>query len=140
MHEGLALATKAAATGCGRFTFQAAIAGLHMSAPSWDATDWRQVLRMYDALFVQWPSPVVALNRIAAASLVPGADLPALLKELDDLALDPALARYPYLPATRADVLARLDRTADARAAYDQAITLTDNVAERRFLVRRRDG
>ena len=60
---------------------------------------------MYDALMTRWPSPVVALNRVAARSLEPGADLAALLDELDLLAYEPALRAYCYLPATRADVL-----------------------------------
>ncbi len=136
--EGLALATTALRRGDGRFVIQAAIAGLHTSAPSWEATDWRQVVRMYDALLLNWPNPVVALNRTAATSLLPGADLDQVLAQLDQLADEPALARYAYLPATRADVLARVGRIDDARAAYDAAIALTDNEIERRFLLRRR--
>ncbi len=137
-HEGLALASQALREGNGRFVLQAAIAGLHMAAPSWETTDWPQVVRMYDALLLRWPSPVVELNRLAAASLVPGADLADVLGELDVLALDPALDRYAYLSATRADVLARLGRQREARTAYDQAIALTDNETERRFLRARR--
>lgn len=138
VHEGLALATRSLDAGGGRFALQAAIAGLHMSAPSWETTDWRQVVRMYDALLLRWPTPVVSLNRLAAVSLVPGADLATVLAELDALTLDPALERYAYLPATRADVLARLGRQREARAAYDTAIELTDNETERRFLRARR--
>jgi RNA polymerase sigma-70 factor (ECF subfamily) len=137
VHEGLALTTQAL-DGGGRFALQAAIAGLHMTAPSWETTDWRQVVRMYDALLLTWPSPVVALNRLAATSLVPGADLPAVLAELDVLALDPTLERYAYVAATRADVLSRLGRQPEARAAYDIAIELSDNETERRFLRARR--
>ena len=138
VNEGLALATRALARGDGRFTLQAAIAGLHMSAPSWEATDWCQLVRMYDALMVRWPSPVVALNRAAAASLVPGADLTAVLRELDALGVEPSLAAYPYLPAARADVLTRLGRAAEAGQAYEEALSLTDNEAERRFLMAHR--
>ena len=137
--QGLALATEALRHGDGRFVIQAAIAGLHASAPSWEATDWQQVVRMYDALLLNWPSPVVALNRTAATSLLPAADLDKVLGQLDQLAAEPALSRYAYLPATRADVLARLGRVADAQAAYDAAIALTDNSTERQFLQRRRD-
>jgi len=136
--EGLGRATEALRHGDGRFTLQAAIAGLHAVAPSWESTDWRQVVRMYDALLVRWPSPVVALNRVAATSLVPGADLDEVLGELDTLAAGHALAGYAYLPATRADVLARLGRRVEARAAYDEAIVLTVNETERRFLQHRR--
>ncbi len=138
--EGLVLVTRALQDGGGRFALQAAIAGLHMSAPSWETTDWPQVVRMYDALLLQWPSPVVALNRLAAASLVPGADLDDVLGQLDVLALDPALERYAYLAATRADILTRLGRQGEARTAYDQAIALTDNETERRFLLARRSN
>lgn len=137
--EGVALATSALRTAPGRFTLQAAIAGLHAVAPCWEATDWRQVSLMYDALMSGWPSPVVALNRVAARSLLPGPDLAALLEELDALAEDGALRRYSYLPAVRADVLARLGRPVQAAAAYDEALALCDNHAERRFLVCRRE-
>ena len=138
--EGVARATDALTRGTGRFTLQAAIAGLHSVAETWEATDWAQVLRMYDALMVRWPSPVVALNRAAAHSLVPGVDLEAVLGELDALAGEPALARYAYLPATRADVLRRLGRTEEAAASYSEAIERTSNDRERRFLRQRRDG
>ncbi|GAA0924015.1 RNA polymerase sigma factor [Kribbella koreensis] len=124
--------------GVGRFALQAAVAGLHVTAPSWEETDWHQVVRMYDAMLLRWPSPIVALNRAAAHSFVPGADLTAILEELDALGKDPALKSYSYLPATRADVLARLDRADEAIAAYDEAIALTANDTERRFLTRRR--
>ncbi|GAB2606545.1 RNA polymerase sigma factor [Kribbella endophytica] len=122
----------------GRFALQAAVAGLHVTAPSWERTDWAQVVRMYDAMLVGWPSPIVALNRAAAQSLVPGADLTEVLGELDALGKESALKAYPYLPATRADVLARLGRTDEAVTAYDAAIELTANGAEQRFLSRRR--
>jgi RNA polymerase sigma-70 factor, ECF subfamily len=123
--------------GHGRFALQAAVAGLHVTAPSWEKTDWRQVVRMYDAMMVSWPTPIVALNRAAAHSLVPGADLEAVLAELSTLAKEPALATYAYLPATRADILTRLDRPSEAAEAYRQAIALTANETERRFLTAR---
>jgi RNA polymerase sigma-70 factor (ECF subfamily) len=111
-----------------------------VTAPSWEETDWQQVVRMYDAMMVSWPTPIVALNRAAAHSLVPGADLEAVLAELDTLTKEPALASYAYLPATRADILTRLGRTSEAAAAYRQAIDLTTNDAERRFLTSRLRG
>jgi RNA polymerase sigma-70 factor, ECF subfamily len=140
IHEGLARITAALETADrpGRFALQAAIAGLHVSAPSWDDTDWPRVVTMYDALLLRWPTPIVALNRAAAMSLVPGADLDQVLADLDELAGEPALKAYCYLPATRADVLKRLGRSADAAAAYADAIALTANDTERRFLTRRR--
>jgi RNA polymerase sigma-70 factor, ECF subfamily len=117
----------------GRFTLQAAIAALHAHAPSYAETDWPQVLTLYDELLRVWPSPVVALNRAAARSQLPGADLAAVLREIDDLALD----GYPYLPAARADVLARLGRVEEAAAAYAEALALTTNPVERRYLALR---
>lgn len=132
--EGVSRATTALQRGHGRFALQAAVAGLHVIAPSWEKTDWRQVVRMYDAMMVSWPTPIVALNRAAARSLVPQADLAAVLTELDALSNEPALASYAYLPATRADVLTRLGRCEEAADAYRQAIGLTANETERRFL------
>ncbi|MEI8412914.1 MULTISPECIES: RNA polymerase sigma factor [unclassified Kribbella] len=132
--EGVSRATAALEQGQGRFALQAAVAGLHVTAPSWEKTDWTQVVRMYDAMMVSWPTPIVALNRAAAHSLVPGADLDTVLAELDALSNEPALKSYAYLPAARADVLARLGRTDEAAQAYKTAITLTPNETERRFL------
>jgi RNA polymerase sigma-70 factor, ECF subfamily len=83
-----------------------------------------------------WPSPVVALNRAAARSRLPNADLNAVQREIDELR--PALAGYRYLPATRADILSRLLQTTRAAEAYDEALALTTNPVERRFLIRRR--
>jgi RNA polymerase sigma-70 factor, ECF subfamily len=138
MAEGVSRATDALRRGQGRFALQAAIAGLHVTARSWEQTDWQQVVRMYDAMLLSWPSPIVALNRAAARSLLPGVDLDTVLGEIDALRSETALKAYAYLPATRADVLARLDRPIEAVAAYDEAISLTANGAERRFLQRRR--
>jgi RNA polymerase sigma-70 factor, ECF subfamily len=138
--EGVSRATAALERGQGRFALQAAVAGLHVTAPSWERTDWAQVVRMYDAMMVSWPTPIVALNRAAAHSLVPGADLEAVLAELDALSNEPALKSYAYLPAARADVLARLGRAREAGDAYETAITLTANETERRFLTHRRSN
>ncbi|MFI6676435.1 RNA polymerase sigma factor [Kribbella sp. NPDC050470] len=138
--EGVSRATAALERGQGRFALQAAVAGLHVTAPSWEKTDWGQVVRMYDAMMISWPTPIVALNRAAARSLVPGADLDRVLAELDALSNEPALKSYAYLPAARADVLARLGRAAEAADAYRLAITLTANETERRFLSHRLTG
>ncbi|MPZ53182.1 MAG: sigma-70 family RNA polymerase sigma factor [Acidimicrobiia bacterium] len=144
LSKGIHLATEALRDanikgGPGRVVLQAAIAGLHSVAPSWEATDWTQVVTMYDGLMQRWPSPVVALNRCAASSLVPGVDLEEVLTSLDDLSSDPMLEGYVYLPATRADILSRLGRTEEARVAYREALELARNDRERRFL-RRRQG
>jgi RNA polymerase sigma-70 factor (ECF subfamily) len=119
----------------GRFTLQAAIAALHAQAPSYAETDWRQILTLYDELLRVWPSPVVALNRAVAVSMVDG---PAqALDEIDRLERDGRLAGYRYLPATKADLLSRLGRHEEAAAAYRAALALTDNSTEREFLVER---
>jgi RNA polymerase sigma-70 factor (ECF subfamily) len=116
----------------GRYALQAAIATLHASAPSYAGTDWPQIIQLYDALLATWPSPVVALNRAVAVGMVDGPA--AALREVDRLAADPRLAGYRYLPAIRADLLRRLDRREETAAAYQQALALADNDAERQFL------
>jgi RNA polymerase sigma-70 factor, ECF subfamily len=116
----------------GPYQLQAAINAVHSEAPSVAATDWAQILQNYDVLLAIAPSPVVALNRAVAVAEVHG---PAVaLACLEDLDLD----RYHLYHATRADFLVRLDRDADAAAAYDRAIELATNAAERRFLTERR--
>lgn len=119
----------------GRYAVMAAIAAVHDESPTWADTDWDAILALYDVLRVTWPTPVVELNRAIALGF---ADGPAAgLAELDELAADPRLARYPYLAAARADCLRRLGRTAEARIAYDEALILTDNEVERDFLAGR---
>jgi RNA polymerase sigma factor (sigma-70 family) len=122
----------------GQFALQAAIAAVHAEAPSWDATDWGEVVALYDLLGQVWPSPVVALNRAVAVGFARGPE--AGLVELDALAAEPQLATYAYLSASRADFLRRLGRDAEARVAYDEALVLTDNEVERQFLLERRGG
>ncbi|TCB96350.1 RNA polymerase sigma factor [Micromonospora zingiberis] len=134
--EGHRLVVDAFRTGrVGRYALQAAIASLHALAPSYAATDWPQIVRLYDALLARWPSPVVALNRAVAVSMVDGPE--AALAEVDALAQDPRLAGYHYLPAIRADLLRRLNRPAEAAQAYRAALELVDNAAERAFLTTR---
>ena len=136
--EGLALVRVALLAGApGRYALQAAIAAVHADAATWAETDWREIVALYGLLETRWGSPVVALNRAVAIGL---ADGPAAgLRALDRVRDDPALASYSYLPAARADFLRRLGRTADARAAYEQALGLTANEVEREFLLRRLD-
>ncbi|MFG1927707.1 RNA polymerase sigma factor [Cryptosporangium sp. NPDC048952] len=118
----------------GRFTLQAAIAALHAQAPSYAETDWPQILTLYDALLRVWPTPVVALNRAVAVSMVDG---PAAgLAALAPLEAGGQLAQYHYLPATKADFLRRSGRHTEARDEYARALSLTDNAAERAFLQR----
>jgi RNA polymerase sigma factor (sigma-70 family) len=119
----------------GRFALQAAIAAVHAEAPSWNDTDWREIVALYGVLEQVWPSPVVALNRAVAVGFACGAD--AGLAALDALADDPQLAGYSYLPAARADFLRRLGRVAEAQEAYGTALELTGNAVERAFLTGR---
>jgi RNA polymerase sigma-70 factor (ECF subfamily) len=119
----------------GRFTVQAAIAALHAQAPSYAGTDWPQILTLYDELLRIWPSPVVALNRAVALSMVDGPE--AALAEVEALERDGRLAGYRYLPATKADLLHRLGRDAEAADAYKAALALTDNATEQEFLAER---
>jgi RNA polymerase sigma-70 factor (ECF subfamily) len=119
----------------GRFTLQAAIAALHAQAPSYPETDWPQILALYDELLRVWLSPVVALNRAVAVSMVDGPE--AALAEVEALERDGRLAGYRYLPATKADLLHRLGRDAEAADAYQAALALTDNAAEQEFLAER---
>jgi RNA polymerase sigma-70 factor (ECF subfamily) len=107
---------------------------VHSDAPAAEQTDWGQILALYDQLMAVAPTPVVALNRSVAVAEVEG---PARALELvDQLGLD----GYHLYHSTRADLLRRLGRRDDAIAAYDAAIALSANRAERSFLQRRRDG
>ena len=116
----------------GRFILQAAIALEHAQAPSFEATDWAQIVRLYDALLVTWPSPIVALNRAVAVSMVAGPEVAlALVEELES---DDRLADYHYLPAIKADLLRRLGRVDESLVQDARAIELTRNDAEREYL------
>ncbi len=119
----------------GRFTLQAAIAAVHAQAPGYEATDWPQIVALYDELFRVWPSPVVALNRAVAVAEVDGPA--AALPLVEALERDGRLDGYRYLPATKADLLHRLGRHAEAADAYRAALRLTDNAAEQDFLAER---
>jgi RNA polymerase sigma-70 factor, ECF subfamily len=119
----------------GRFGLQAAIAALHAEAPSYERTDWTQIRTLYDVLLDLWPSPVVALNRAVAVSMVDGPA--AALAEVEALERDGRLCGYRYLPATKADLLHRLGRDGEAAEAYRAALALSGNSAEREFLTGR---
>ncbi|WP_316779545.1 RNA polymerase sigma factor [Streptomyces sasae] len=119
----------------GRYLLQAVIASLYAQAPTYEETDWPQIVALYDRLLSLWPSPVVALNRTVPVSMAHG---PAIaLAQVEALEQDGRLARYQYLPAIKADLLQRLGRTDEAAAAYRQAVKLTGNEAERTFLTGR---
>ncbi|WP_329344236.1 RNA polymerase sigma factor [Streptomyces sp. NBC_01352] len=114
----------------GPYQIQAAIQAVHSDAPTADATDWGQILQLYDQLMAVAPGPVVALNRAVAVAEVAGPG-PAL--DLVDV-LD--LERYHVFHAVRADLLRRLGRVAEAAAAYTAAVALSENPAERAYLER----
>jgi RNA polymerase sigma-70 factor (ECF subfamily) len=117
----------------GPFQIQAAIAAVHADAPTAAATDWKQIVSLYDVLFAHRPTPVVALNRsVAIAEFRGPLEGLAALAEIDAVSLD---SFQPY-HATRADLLKRVGRLDQASIAYDRAIELTSNEVEREFLVR----
>jgi RNA polymerase sigma-70 factor (ECF subfamily) len=117
------------------YAVQAAIAALHARAPRHDATDWPQIVGLYEVLLRLTPSPVVELNHAVAVSMVDG---PArALNLLDALSARGTLADYHLLPAARADLLRRLGRRDDAKQAYASALALAKLEPERRLLARR---
>jgi RNA polymerase sigma-70 factor (ECF subfamily) len=118
----------------GPYQIQAAINAVHSDAPTAAATDWRQVLALYDQLLALAPSPVVALNRAVAVAEVDGPEAALALVDGVDL------RDWHLFHAIRADLLRRLGRDAEAARAYDAAIAGTGNAAERAFLRRRREA
>ena len=118
----------------GPYQLQAAVNAVHTDALDASMTDWSQVVQLYDQLLAQRPTPVVALNRAVAVAEVDGPEV--ALGQVDRL----DLGRYHAWHATRADLLRRLGRADEARAAYDAAIGLAGNDAERAFLAGRRDA
>ena len=125
----------AAGVAPGRYQILAAINAVHTSARDARDTDWSQVVALYDQLARLDPSPIVALNRAIAVAELDG---PAVALVTVDR-LEDSLAGYHAYHATRADLLRRLDRSQESRAAYDRAIELAGNTAETAFLTRRRD-
>jgi RNA polymerase sigma-70 factor (ECF subfamily) len=117
------------------YAVQAAIAALHAQARSYLETDWRQIAGLYDVLLRLQPSPVIALNHAAAISMVDGPQ--AALNLVDSLAAREKLSGYHLLPAVRADLLMKLNRDDEARAAYREAIALAKLAPERRWLEKR---
>ncbi|WP_205215277.1 sigma-70 family RNA polymerase sigma factor [Amycolatopsis albispora] len=122
----------------GPYVLQAAIAVCHAQARTAEDTDWAQIATLYDALVRLLPTPVVQLNRAVAYGRAHG---PATgLAMADALLSDPALQDYHLLPGVRADLLTELGRTAEARVEFQRAAALTQNTAERAFLLRRADA
>jgi RNA polymerase sigma-70 factor (ECF subfamily) len=116
----------------GPYQIQAAINAVHSDAVVADATDWHQILQLYDQLLVVMPTPVASLNRAVALAEVEGAT--TALAILESITLDD----YYLFHAVRADLLSRIGENEQARSAYDAAIALTSNEAERTFLARAR--
>jgi len=134
--EGSALAERAIATRrFGAYTLQAAIAAVHAEAPSAAATDWEEIVALYDLLLRALPSPVVELNRAAAVAMRDG---PAAgLRLVDGILARGELRDYHLAHATRADLCRRLGRAPEARTSYERALELARLEPERRYLQRR---
>jgi RNA polymerase sigma-70 factor (ECF subfamily) len=127
--EGLELLAAAAAGPADRYAVSAAIAAAHAQAATWHDTDWVRIVDLYTLLGRAWPSPVVTLNRAVALGMRDG---PAAgLAAVDAVAAEPALGRYPYLPAARAAFLGELGRWDDAADAYADAARLAGSTVER---------
>ncbi len=136
IEEGIAHVRAAfAASEIGPYALQAAIAAVHAEAPSADATDWNEIVGLYDLLQRAAPSPIVALNRTVALAMRDGPE--AGLTALDTLLAGGELDKYQLAHAARADFCRRLGRDAEARKAYERAISLTAQGPARRFLERR---
>lgn len=134
--EGVSLVERAlSAPRIGPYSIQAAIAAVHAQAPSAAATDWAQIVGLYDLLMRAEPSPVIELNRAVAIAMRDGPS--AGLAIIDAILARGDLANYHLAHSARADLCRRLGKTADARAAYERALALTQQEPERRFLQRR---
>jgi RNA polymerase sigma-70 factor (ECF subfamily) len=134
--EGVALLEKALKSSrVGFYTLQAAIVAIHAEAESVAATDWRQIVALYDQLARIQPSPVVQLNRAVAIAMRDGPE--AGLTQIDAVLEHGELANYYLAHSARADMYRRLGRTAEARSSYEKALTLTQQEPERRFLQER---
>jgi RNA polymerase sigma-70 factor, ECF subfamily len=138
--EGVALLEKALKYGqksrrFGAYTLQAAIAAVHAEAESSAATDWRQIVALYDQLLRIQPSPVVELNRAVAIAMRDGPE--AGLAHIDAVLEHGEMANYYLAHSARADMCRRLGRTAEARSSYEKALALTQQEPERQFLQER---
>jgi RNA polymerase sigma-70 factor (ECF subfamily) len=133
--EALPLVEAALRGGPRPFAVEAAIAALHCEAARAEDTDWPQIVRLYEVLERQQPSPIVSLNRAVAVAMVEG-PRPALAL-IDALATTRELDNYHLLYATRADLLRRIGSPVEAAASYERALALVNNESERRFLERR---
>ena len=137
IRRGLAALARAEALGGARgpYALQAALAACHARAARAAATDWAQIVALYDALAQVAPSPVVELNRAVAVGMAFGPA--AALAIVDRLGADAALAHYHWLPSVRGDLLAKLGRNDEARAEFERAAAMTRNARERELLLAR---
>ena len=136
IEEGSRLVDRALATRrFGRYAIQAAIGALHCDAPSIEATDWIEIVGLYDVLLQIEPSPVVELNRAVAVAMRDGVESGLAL--IDAIFERGELVDYRLAHAARADFCRRLGRHAEARASYERALALSKQAPERRFLERR---
>jgi tetratricopeptide (TPR) repeat protein len=134
--EGVALLEKALKSRrFGSYTLQAAIAAVHAEAESVAATDWQQIVALYNRLLQIQPSPVVRLNRAVAIAMRDGPE--AGLTHIDAVLEHGELANYYLAHSARADMYRRLGRTAEARSSYEKALALTQQEPERQFLQER---
>ena len=137
--EGIAIVRKALTSdSVGAYTLQAAIAAVHASAPDFAATDWAQIVHLYDLLMQVTPSPVVEINRAGAVAMRDGTA--AGLELVDAILARGDLRSYPLAHSTRAELCRRLGRAEEARASYQRALALAQQGPERRFLERRLAG
>ncbi len=131
--EGIALVERALRSRrFGAYSLQAAIAAVHADAPKYDATDWPQIVGLYDALLRLEPSPVIELNRAVAIAMAWGPERGLTL--IDVLLKNGALENYHLAHAARADLYRRLGRTTEAKAAYERALALAKQETEQRYL------
>jgi RNA polymerase sigma factor (sigma-70 family) len=137
IHRGLAALDRAERLGgtAGTYTMQAAIAACHARARTATETDWKRIAQLYDALARLMPSPIVELNRAVAHAMAFG---PAAgLELIDTVVSEPSLKSYHLLPSVRGDFLFKLGRSAEARAEFERAASLTRNARERDLLLDR---
>jgi predicted RNA polymerase sigma factor len=140
IRRGLAALARAEAlsSAAGNYQLQAAIAACHARAARAQDTDWPRIAALYGELAKAAPSPVVELNRAVAVAMHAGPAAGLLI--VDALLQHKALRDYHWLPSVRGDLLARLGRRDEARAEFERAAQLTDNVRERTFLLERADS
>jgi RNA polymerase sigma factor (sigma-70 family) len=137
IRRGLAALDRAGKTArvFGPYALQAAIAACHARAVTPDATDWAQIVSLYDVLARTTPSPIVELNRAVAVGMAAGPQ--AGLDLVDALTRESSLENYHFLPSVRGDLLVKLGRVGEARAEFERAASLTRNARERKLLLQR---